>query len=666
MRVFFIFLLLINFLDANSRDFYYSFIGSQGKQIPESTKEQILSTLDGIDEARELYYEGKPKEAFEKIEEIKNSNKISILKTDILLLYSELVLKFQSKKILNDATNELEKAVNDGTVNQENLLQAYLLLVELKLSINKIDEAKYYSKTLVDIFDTQKAKIRGKISQSKIYRYQKNYQNAEKVLYEALNLTSDRNEASNIANELFDVYLLAGKTEEARSAMEQILNLTPSFYSNDFILANKRADMLFKLGMDDLGIKILKDIILNSKNSDILNKTKYKLANIYLNLYKRGDTTSLNIAKALLKSLVDGNKEDPLYKDSKIYYDEIKMRKREIEPTEISHEYTQDETMQQKAILQEFLNYSDDKKYEDIVRGKDIYKKIPKSIQKRFDINNLENMIDIAYLELIKDYIAKKECEKLRILLKDTKRDIFVQILNDELLKNGLIACIQEKPDEQTYEQLKDILKETKDENIYFVLESIAFGIGKIDDAVYYSSKISNSKNIELLKDEFFTKYQVLKEKNDFVLFDRFLKENLKNNSVVEANLENPMIIDFYYDLYMYLKKIKDEESANKTLEDLNNFQNSFKVFVYSPVVELELAKIAKDSKNYEFAVKNLKDALLHTRNIKKEDEVRIYYELANLYQELKDNENRFEFLQKCKDIELDDNLYKTMCESMN
>ena len=121
----------------------------------------------------------------------------------------------------------------------------------------------------------------------------------------------------------------------------------------------------------------------------------------------------MNIAKALLKSLVDGNKEDPLYKDSKIYYDEIKMRKREIEPTEISHEYTQDETMQQKAILQEFLNYSDDKKYEDIVRGKDIYKKIPKSIQKRFDINNLENMIDIAYLELIKDYIAKKECEKL-------------------------------------------------------------------------------------------------------------------------------------------------------------------------------------------------------------------------------------------------------------
>ena len=63
--------------------------------------------------------------------------------------------------------------------------------------------------------------------------------------------------------------------------MEQILNLTPSFYSNDFILANKRADMLFKLGMDDLGIKILKDIILNSKNSDILNKTKYKLANIF-------------------------------------------------------------------------------------------------------------------------------------------------------------------------------------------------------------------------------------------------------------------------------------------------------------------------------------------------------------------------------------------------
>ena len=104
-------------------------------------------------------------------------------------------------------------------------------------------------------------------------------------------------------------------------------------------------------------------------------------------------------------------------------------------------------------------------------------------------------MIDIVYLELIKRLYCKKRVWEIKKLIKRyKKRYICTNFKWWTFWKNGLIACIQEKPDEQTYEQLKDILKETKDENIYFVLESIAFGIGKIDDAVYYSSKISNSK----------------------------------------------------------------------------------------------------------------------------------------------------------------------------
>ncbi|HJE03318.1 MAG TPA: hypothetical protein K8U92_05505, partial [Aliarcobacter thereius] len=252
MRTIFICLILISFLNAQTKEFYYSFIGSEGKQIPEKTQKQIIETLQDIDSVRELYYEGYPKEAFEKIEEIKNSNKLSILKSEILLLYAELTLKFHTKKLLFDVTNELEQAVNEGFINQEDLLQAYLLLVELKLSINKIDEAKYYSETLINIFEGEKAKIRGKISLSKIYRYQKNYSASIKVLYEALALTNDRNEASNIANELFDVYLLEGRKEEAKDVMTQILFLTPSFYSNDFLLANKKVDTLLKLNINNL------------------------------------------------------------------------------------------------------------------------------------------------------------------------------------------------------------------------------------------------------------------------------------------------------------------------------------------------------------------------------------------------------------------------------
>ncbi|OCL88748.1 hypothetical protein AAX26_00434 [Aliarcobacter thereius] len=664
MRTIFICLILISFLNAQTKEFYYSFIGSEGKQIPEKTQKQIIETLQDIDSVRELYYEGYPKEAFEKIEEIKNSNKLSILKSEILLLYAELTLKFHTKKLLFDVTNELEQAVNEGFINQEDLLQAYLLLVELKLSINKIDEAKYYSETLINIFEGEKAKIRGKISLSKIYRYQKNYSASIKVLYEALALTNDRNEASNIANELFDVYLLEGRKEEAKDVMTQILFLTPSFYSNDFLLANKKVDTLLKLNINNLAISILKDLILQSKKADLSSKSKFKLANIYMNLYK-GEKEYLMNAKILYKNIMDNYPNSELFNDSKMYYDEIRMRQKEITPSKVSEDYIEDEDMQNKAVLQELLNNYTDLKYEDIVKLRKIYEKIPRKTLNRFNIENTEFYIDNSFYELIKYYIKENDCLKLRALLKDVKQKILENILEEEILKDGLISCIKEEPSKDNYEQLREILKDTKDENIYLVLENIAFGIDNIDDAVYYSSKITGSKNKKLLEEEFLLKYQVLKQKNDSVLFDRFLKNSFTDKNIILNNSNHPMIIDFYYDLYMYFVKNEDEPNAKQTMKDLDMFQNSFKVFIYSPLVEFELSKINKEAKEYNKAIENLLNAIKNTRNIKSSDEVKIYYELVNLYIQTDNKDKKSEYLQKCKEVKIEDNLYKTMCESI-
>lgn len=664
MRVIFIIFLLNCFLYAQTKEFYYSFIGSEGKQIPEKTQKQILATIDEIDGARELYYEGYPVEAFKKIDEIKNSNKLSILKSDILLLYSELVLKFKTKKLLFDATSELEGAVNDGSMHQEDLLQAYLLLVELKLAINKIDEAKYYSQTLINVFEGEKAKIRGKISLSKIYKYQKDYANSVKVLYEALTLTSDKNEASNIANELFDIYLLEGRKDEAKAVMEQILFLTPSFYSNDFILANHKADTLIRLDLNDLGIKILQDLIIKLRKPDISSKSKFKLANIYMNLYK-DEKEYLNNAKFLYKNIIDTYPNSELYKESKMYYDEIRMRQRELEPSKVSEEYIQDEKMQEKAVLQELLNNYEDKKYEEIVKTREAYKKVPRAILRRFDIEGIEKYIDSSFFELLKEYANKNECTKLRDLIKEVKQDILEKTLEDDEIKNRIILCIKDEPNEDNYNQLREVLKDTKDDNIYLVLENIAFGIGNIDDAVYYSSKISNSKNKKLLEEEFFVKFQILKEKNDSILFDRFLKDSYSNIDIIKNNSENPMIIDFYYDLYLYFIKIKDENKAKETLKLLEDAQTKFRAYIYSPLVEIELAKIDKDEKNYNKAVENLNNALKNSRRINIEDEIKIYYELVTLFTELKDEDKRYEYLQKCKEMSVENNLYKNMCEMM-
>ncbi len=50
-------------------------------------------------------------------------------------------------------------------------------------------------------------------------------------------------------------------------------------------------------------------------------------------------------------------------------------------------------------------------------------------------------------------------------------------------------------------------------------------------------------------------KYQILKIDNNTGKLDRFFKNSLENNDLIEANIEKPIIIDFYYDLYLYLIK---------------------------------------------------------------------------------------------------------------
>ena len=69
----------------------------------------------------------------------------------------------------------------------------------------------------------------------------------------------------------------------------------------------------------------------------------------------------------------------------------------------------------------------------------------------------------------------------------------------------------------------------------------------------------------------------------------------MENNDLIEANIEKPIIIDFYYDLYLYLIKEGKEEEAFKILNSLNNKQNEFKAFVYSPFVESELSRLLKN-----------------------------------------------------------------------
>ena len=164
------------------------------------------------------------------------------------------------------------------------------------------------------------------------------------------------------ANELFDIYLLEGKKDEASELMRQILLTNPSFYSSDYIVANQRVDLLLKLDMKTFAIDILKNLILTSKKDDVLEQTKYKLANLYMSLYDKTDTY-LNLAKILYKDIIDNYPKSENFDNASMFYDEIKMRQKAILPNVVADKYPENETMQNKALLQELINNNFNKKY---------------------------------------------------------------------------------------------------------------------------------------------------------------------------------------------------------------------------------------------------------------------------------------------------------------
>ena len=665
MRFLTIFILLISLLNAKDRDFYYSFIDSNGKQIPTKTKETIINTLNQLDEVKAIALDGKLHEAFEKLKIIKDNNKVSLLNADILILYSELVIKTNSKQHINSTSNELEVAINSSLIDQEDLLKAYLILIDLKLNINKVEDARYYAQTVVDIFDDEEAKAKGKISLAKIFKYQKDYKKASKVIFEVLSDTKDKNIASIAANELFDIYLLEGRKEEASELMRQLLATNPSFYSSDYIVANQRVDLFLKLDMTNFAIDILKNLIITSKKDDILEQTKYKLANLYMKLYDKTDTY-LKLAKILYKDIIDNYPKSVNFDNSSMFYDEIKMRQKAILPNEVADKYPDNEAMQNKALLQELINNNFNKKYEDVIKMKKIYQDIPKDVLKRFGYENVDELLDISHLGLIKEYLKEKDCIKLSVILKDLKTDIFKDVIDDDSLKDEFINCIREVPSIENYKQFKNIFKDTKDLDVYLILEAMALDVEEIDDALFYSSKIEKSKAKEMLKEEFLYKYQILKIDNNTGKLDRFFKNSLENSYLIEANLEKPIIIDFYYDLYLYLIKEGKEEEAFKILNSLNNKQNEFKAFVYSPFVESELSRLLKKQSNFQDAVNYLVLALEHAKNIKPEDEVKLYYDILTLYDNLGQKEQKEIYLQKCKNVKIEENFYKNMCNGIN
>jgi len=287
-----------------------------------------------------------------------------------------------------------------------------------------------------------------------------------------------------------------------------------------------------------------------------------------------------------------------------------------------------------------------------------------KETLKDFAFSDIGEFLDSLYINFAKEYLEQEDCINLSAILKDGNYNIFKKVFDDNRLKDGLIKCINGVPSNENYTQLKDIFKDEQDLYMYLILEAMALSVDQIDDALYFSSKIEKAGDKNVLNREFLYKYQALKTKNDR-RFDKFLLNALKNQELIQANKDEPIIIDFYYDFYLYLVKENKEAEALKVINALYEKQKELDVHVYSPFVEFELSRFAKQDEKQEEALNYLEEAFKNTRKLKVEDEIRIYYDSLKLYDLLGNKEKKDEYLKKCKDIKVEeDNFYKKMCMS--
>ena len=655
------------------KDFYYNFIDEDLSQISQSKKDKILGSSDKLKTIRRFINEGQLNLALKQIEIFKFKNKIPLLNSLALLMNAEILYKINTKTRLEEGTILLEKAINSSSINSDDLLEAYRLLVLLKIGINKPKDAIYYAKTIENSFDNPLQKVYGRVAYAQIYVKKREYRKAIKVLRKALVQTTSLEVATIIADELYDAYILNHQKKEAFDLVEKVLNKNINYYANDSYKALGKVTKLIDADMTKFAIEILKKLIKNSKEEDSIDNFKFILANTYM-IVAGFEPIYLLKAKKLYEELIKRKTNNPYLKRSKMYLDEIIMREGKFEPSMMASKYSNSDPMQYKAMMQELLNAIEDEQYEQIIRMKKVYSGIYPNIIKRFGYESIDQIYNQVNAKMIKYYLQTNQCKQLNIVIKDVKDDVMLMLIEDPKTVDKLFSCLIEVPDKRAYTIVKNVYNKAKNSNVYFYLEKIAIILDKYDDAFKFSQKLDMLSDSQILSDEFLHRFLIYLHTNNAKSMQQFFAYARQNPEFIENNKDNPLIIDFYYNYYKYLLKEQEEDEAVMILKKLYNKQNEMKARIYSPFVEIELAKNAKLDDDYDTAlsyykfglnIKRMKDGRSIDRKIKSDELAHMYYEMAKIY-EFKNKKNRYKaIIKRCQRLENTDSYYKKLCDRM-
>ena len=671
-KIFFLTLIFVATL-YGKKDFYYNFINEDLSQISQDQKEKIVGANNKLKTIRRYVKEGQLDLALKTILLFENTNKVAMLDSTAVLLHSEILYKLNTKPKFDEVNVLLETAIHNSKINQDDLLEAYRLLVLIKIKVGKPDEALYYAKAIEHSFDDPLSKVYGKVAIAQIYMSKRSYDKAIRILRQELVNTTSLEVATIIADELFDAYIANKERDEAYVLVKKVLNKNIDYYANDSYKALKKVNKLVQSDMSEFAIEILKKLLENASETDSIDSFKFKLANTYMEIagFKK---EYMPQAKVIYEELIQFKDNNPYFTRSKMFLDEIIMREGKFEPAMMAAKYSTYESMQYKAMMQELLNSIEDEKYEQIIRMRKIYNGIYPPIVKRFGYESIEQIYNIVNSKMVQFYLETKQCKQLNSVIKDVTDDVLMLLVEDKKNVENLFGCMVEIPEERAYIIAKNAYGKSQNSEIYFYLEKIAILLDKYKDAENFSQKLDMFSDSKLLSDEFLYRFLINIHKNNPLSMQNFFAYARANQEFVLNNQDNPMIIDFYYEYYLYLLKENEEEEAVGILVKLYEKQNEMNARIYSPFVEIELAKYAKLDDDYDTAlgylkyglnIKRMKDGRSIDRKIDEDDLAHIYYEIAKIY-EFQEKKNRYKsMIKKCKNLKNTKSFYKTMCDKL-
>ena len=646
------------------KDFYYSYIDNNKEQFSQSTKDKIRNENSKIIYINKLLKDNQIDDAYKQIVLLRGQNKQDVLKSSIELLYAKILYNKRAKKHSVKADKILLKAINEGIINQNDLLEALILMVDINLKINKARVARKYAKNIKETFKDPLSLAYSDISYAKINIKKRRYKRAIKTLYNILIKTNDLKIATIVSDELYDAYILDKQNKKAYDLTVKVLNKNIDYYANNPTIAMIKINKLKQAKMPHLAIRILKALLKNSKKQKQINEFKYILANTYMSINSK-ELTYLLKAKELYKDLIRQRKDNPYKKLAKMYLDEILMREGILTPQIVASKYPMSEVMYHRTLLQELLNNAQEKKYDLINKLKNVYLKIPDITAKRFGYKDLKEIFDDINLKMINEYLQEGQCNKFDEVIKTMPTTTIKRILEDNTTTNQMFNCMLEYPNKKTFKIANKVFLDSNDASVYLNLEKIAIKLDLIDDALDISKRIDGLKNEKIKSQEFLYKFLIYAKQNNTYSMDKFFTYTQKHKYFIFQNQDKPMIIDFYYQYYLYLIKNKNEDEANKILTKLYYKQNEMDAHIYSPFVEMQIASNYILDDDYENGLKYYKEALKNPRKIGDNELVQIYYEMAKIYKKL-NKENRYkDSVNKCKAVKNAKSLYKSMCEKL-